>query len=392
MLRSRSIMESVVVFFFLSLPLTFANGQQAASGSQTSVSSPAPTQSSQQAPNGTASSTTAPNQPPDLSDILEKQASADKGYTAKDGKTGATAARPLEDWNTLTIPPGLDFDKSSVDSSDFPEYTKELVRLEWRTGDPVELWVMKPVGVKNPPVILYLYSYPSTNQRYYNNEYCKFLIKNGFAAAGFVSALNGPRFVARPMKEWFVSDLQEALATTVHDVQLILNYLAQRGDMDMSRVGMFGDGSGASIALMAAAVDPRIKVLDLLDPWGDWPDWLAKSAMVPDDERPTYLKPEFLKNVENLDPVKWLPELKDRRVRLQQIEDVKVTPGVVRERIEAVAPKNVEMVHYATTKEFISSVSRTGKGFDWIKAQLSSLPAQTSEARTQSGQTQRSPQ
>ena len=36
-------------------------------------------------------------------------------------------------------------------------------------------------------------------------------------------------------------------------------------------------GSGAAIAILAAAIDPRLKALDLVDPWGDWPDWLAKS-------------------------------------------------------------------------------------------------------------------
>jgi len=44
-----------------------------------------------------------------------------------------------------------------------------------------------------------------------------------------------------------------------------------RGDIDMDHVGMWADGSGAAIAILAASVDPRIKALDLLDPWGDWP-------------------------------------------------------------------------------------------------------------------------
>ena len=62
-------------------------------------------------------------------------------------------------------------------------------------------------------------------------------------------ALTGQRYHDRPMKEWFVSELRESLATSAHDVQMVLNYLASRGDVDMNRVGMFGDGSGASIAI-----------------------------------------------------------------------------------------------------------------------------------------------
>jgi hypothetical protein len=85
----------------------------------------------------------------------------------------------------------------------------------------------------------------------------------------------------------------------------------------MDHVGMFGEGSGATIAILAAAVEPRLKVLDLLDPWGDWPDWLSKSSLIPKEERADYLKPEFLKQVELLEPIKWLPQLQSRTLRLQ---------------------------------------------------------------------------
>src|ERR1035441_1223230 len=51
---------------------------------------------------------------------------------------------------------------------------------------------------------------------------------------------------------------QLSLALTVHDVQMVLNYLETRGDLDMSRVGMFGQGSGGAIAVLAAAADSRI--------------------------------------------------------------------------------------------------------------------------------------
>src|SRR5260370_7519867 len=84
----------------------------------------------------------------------------------------------------------------------------------------------------------------------------------------------------------------------------------------MSRVGMFGQGSGASIAILASAVDPRIKVLDVLDPWGDWPIWMATSPFVPEDERAEYVKPEFLKKAGALEPVAWLPKIQANKFRL----------------------------------------------------------------------------
>jgi len=88
------------------------------------------------------------------------------------------------------------------------------------------------------------------------------------------------------MKQWFVSELQEALASSTHDVQMVLNYLDTRGDIDMEYIGVFGQGSGGSIAILAAAADPRISTLQLLDPWGDWPDWLKSSEAIPENERP----------------------------------------------------------------------------------------------------------
>ena len=161
-------------------------------------------------------------------------------------------------------------------SDEEDKYTVDLVRVQWRWGDPIDLYVIKPNGVKKPPVILYLYGYPSETDIFRDERYQATVTKDGFAAVGFVSALTGHRYHDRPMREWFLSELQESLATSAHDVQLVLDYLASRSDLDMSRVGMLTQGSGASIAILASAVDPRIKVLDAIDPWGDWPTWMAE--------------------------------------------------------------------------------------------------------------------
>jgi hypothetical protein len=284
------------------------------------------------------------------------------------------AALPTEDFTNLAVPPDLQMASDQLGEQEYPGYTRELVRLMWRGADPIDLWVLRPTGVKKPPVVLYLYSYPSSNIRYQNLELCKFLTQDGVAAVGFLSALTGDRFHDRPQKQWFISELQESMGSSVHDVQIILQYLDKRGDMDMTRVGMFGDGSGASIAIMAAAVDQRIKVLDLLNPWGDWPDWMAKSTLVPEKERPDYLKPDFLKKVENLDPVKWFPQLKTPQIRLQVIKSGHtVTPMVVKERMEAAAPQQTKIVHYEDTKTFMSDVVAKGKNFEWIQGQLRAL-------------------
>jgi hypothetical protein len=254
---------------------------------------------------------------------------------------------------------------------DTPHYTVELLQVQWRWGDPIDLYVMKPKGVKKPPVILYLYGYPTDTDVFRDDAYERLVTKNGCAAVGFVSALTGHRYHDRPMKEWFLSELQESLATSAHDVQMVLNYLTVRGDLDMSRVGMFAQGSGASIAILTSGVDPRIKVLEALDPWGDWPTWMATSRFVPADERAEYVKPEFLKKVAGLDPVDWLPKIQAKKFRLDNSLFESSTPTAVREKLRAAAPVGTSINIYKVLDDF-KPAFQDGKNLEWIQHELES--------------------
>ena len=260
------------------------------------------------------------------------------------------------------------------EQQEYTDFTMEMLRVEWRTNDPIYLFVLKPKNVPKPPVILYLYSYPSDSDRFLSMNFGQFLTQHGCAAVGFASALTGQRYHDRPMKEWFVSNLPEALVTTSHDVQMVLNYLEQRGDLDMQHVGMFGDGSGATIAILAASVDPRIKALDLLNPWGDWPVWMAKSTLIPEDERPNYLKEEFQQSLKELDPVQRLPKLAGPKVRLQIVQEgVSVTPPASWEPLVAAAPAGAQIVRYKDVPDF-AKVAGSGFALDWIKKQVGAMP------------------
>lgn len=257
--------------------------------------------------------------------------------------------------------------------SDYPEYTVELLQVQWRFGDPLDLYVMKPKGVKKPPVVLYLYGYPAGTDRFKDEKFQSAVTKDGFAAVGFVSALTGHRYHDRPMREWFISELQECLATSAHDVQMVLDYLATRGDLDMNRVGMFTQGSGASIGILTSAVDLRIKVLDALDPWGDWPTWMATSPFVPEEERAEYVKPEFLKKAAVLEPVDWLPKIQAKKFRLQDATFEPITPKTAKEKLRAAVPTSATVVMYKTPEQF-NDVVRSKKDLEWIQHELRSLP------------------
>jgi hypothetical protein len=282
-----------------------------------------------------------------------------------------------EDWSSLQIGAShLDPEPPLVGETDDGDgFTRILVQMKWRPGDPLDVYVILPKGVKNPPAVLYLYNFKDDTDRFKNDGWCERVTSGGTAAVGFVSALSGHRFHGRPMEQWFVSELQESLGSTVHDVKFILDYLAQRGDIDMHRIGMFGQASGGTIALLAAAGDPRIKAVDALDPWGDWPVWLAKSPVANDDPRAAnYSKPDFVKKVEPLDPVKWLPTLTSTHIRIQQVMDNEATPDACKDALRKAAPKNAKVLRFANMAELAKGTDQ-GRLFDWIKAELKALPA-----------------
>ena len=251
-----------------------------------------------------------------------------------------------------------------------PKYTRELLRVQWRHNDPIDLYVIRPEGVPKPSVVLFLYSFPSEADRFRNDELCERFVSDGFAAVGFVSAMTGQRYHDTPLKEWFVSQLPQSLVTSVHDVQMVLNYLSSRGDFDMNRVGMFGQGSGGTVAILSAGVDPRIKAIDVMDPWGDWPEWLALSPQVPESERAEYLMPGFLAGVASLDPVQRLDRLKGRPLRLQENLFNAAMPTPVRHRIEAALPPGSQLAEYQDRKDYVEKVSTNGRMLTWLHAAL----------------------
>jgi hypothetical protein len=294
--------------------------------------------------------------------------------TAISAATGSpTSSAAVEDWDDLSLHgKSLASEPVIVGQIDTtPEFVRELVRVQWRGGDPIDLYIIRPPGVAKPHVIVYLYGYPGEAVRFLNSGLCKTVTAGGYAAVGFSSMLTGQRYHNVPMKDWFVSELPRTLVGTTHDVQMVLNYLAQRGDFDLSRVGIFGEGSGGTIGLLEASVDPRIGAVDVLDPWGDWPTWLASSHLVPESERPQYLAPAFLKSIAPFDPVSVLPKLTNLSLRLQQdLWEDDMTPPLSARRIAAALPAGADLSRYKDRQEYLDKVGSNGKMLDWMYAHL----------------------
>jgi len=324
----------------------------------TAVASSSIPASAQQAPGAAASSSKPAQTPEDV------------------GKIGnINLPVSTENWGApADIKTGLEPRPSVVVSTDErPEFVRELVRVQWREADPFDVWLIRPKVsgkvLEKPPVVLYLYSFSDTDERFRDNGWCQRATADGYAAVGFVSALTDYRFRNHALTKWFVSELPEALGSSTHDVQLILDFLALRGDIDMSRVGMFGLGSGGTIAILAASADARITTVDVLDPWGDWPDWFASSALLSPEERTKDQGKEFLQPLVSLDPITYLPKLKTANVRIQQISNDPITPAKAQARISSSVPEGATVVKYQSAQDLLKSWQTAGLS-GWIKKQL----------------------
>ena len=189
-------------------------------------------------------------------------------------------------------------------------FVRELVILQWRPKDSIELWISRPEGAKKTPVILYLYGHTDSIDRFHDDGWCKRATADGFAAVGFVPVLTDQRYKNRPMKEWFISD-----------------------------------------------------------PWGDWPDWLKSSKVVPDSERSKYVTEEFLRSVAPLDPVAYLRSLKTPNFRFQQMATDSFTPKAAKDRLAAALPEQAQVVKYTGPEDLMKAWKISGLA-GWIKQQL----------------------
>lgn len=288
---------------------------------------------------------------------------------------------PKENWTTIYLDKsGLSpkaAQETLISKAESQGCTRELFRMQWRPSDPIDLYIIRPAGHEREklPAVLFLHNYTANTDLFRKDRWCDAAKQNGFVVVGFGSVLSWQRFHSpRPMGQWFVSEFQEALAASTHDVQMILNSVGRRGDIDMQRIGIFGQGSGGAIAILAAAADSRLQALDLLDPWGDWRDWLAGSKQIPEEERPTYLKADFLQKVAGLDPVDYLPQLRDRKLRIHQVSTDPVTPAAAKEKLTQAA-SFAQVEHYADVAAEVEALGSDGI-VTWFSKQLEKVSAE----------------
>jgi len=279
-----------------------------------------------------------------------------------------------EDWTSIKLDSStLQLKEALVgDHLTFSSFTRESIRLKWRPSDPIDLYLAIPKDGEKPPLVNDIYGCPTDLRRYNDEGWYSRITSGGVAAAAFVPPLAGPRLHApRPMNQNYLSQLPESIASLTHDIQMLINYLSSRKDLnlDLNHIGIFATGSGATAAILAAATDTRIIAIDLLNPWGDWPDWMPKSELLGFVDCNMCNKPESLESLAPLDPVKWLPTLKTPYVRIRHFPNNGQTPNMAQDKIESVTPKSADLVKFDSIVEFNRSASG-GRTFDWVKGAL----------------------
>jgi len=283
-----------------------------------------------------------------------------------------------EDWSNLSANRTQFSSPHALDGGTQTQsgFTRQLLQVQWRQGDPIDLYIIRPANSIKPPVVLFLYSWPTDTDTFRSDAWCRNVTQHGFAAIGFVSALTGQRYHDRPWRETFVSELPETLGKTVHDIQLLLDYLQTRSDLDTTRAGIFGQGSGGTIALLAATVEPRLKAIDVIDPWGDWPDWFDSSPVIPDSERAHFTSQAYLSSVAPYDPIHVLSQLSGRPVRLEETALNPSTPIAAKAQLKNALPPTASYIAYANEADYRARAMEDGKILEWMQTHL--IPLQVS--------------
>jgi hypothetical protein len=108
---------------------------------------------------------------------------------------------------------------------------------------------------------------------------------------------------------------------------------------------------------------------------------LKGSKQIPEQERPAYLTPGFLQRVSGLDPVDYLPQLKGKAIRIQQVLGDTVTPEAARDKISHAVPAPDEVMRYPDIAAEAKALGTNGI-VKWLGDQLNSKNSTTDESRT----------
>jgi predicted esterase len=160
------------------------------------------------------------------------------------------------------------------------------------------------------PVVLVLHYFRGAKESL--EAWCRDLAKRGLFALALDAHLHGERSVAGAFHGDNIASLggeysiwvhQTSIARTAKDVPVILDALARRRDVDVSRVAATGMSMGGSTALVLAWREPRVQVVASLVGAVDF--WWDVTKLPPGPEqaaRKTSYGPRLRELVDSIDP------------------------------------------------------------------------------------------
>ena len=85
----------------------------------------------------------------------EGNASKQPASARPDLSSSSLIPKTMEDFSTPALTSSTSLKslqalQMELDDDD-AKFTREVVRVQWRSGDPIDLYIIKPAGVKNPP-------------------------------------------------------------------------------------------------------------------------------------------------------------------------------------------------------------------------------------------------
>ncbi|MFH1862723.1 MAG: hypothetical protein ABH878_07920 [bacterium] len=175
-----------------------------------------------------------------------------------------------------------------VDS--FQHFTQYHITFQSAHDETVTSYLFLPrpelFGPPPYPAILYLHGYGGDKEM--DSLYIEVLgnllwtLEQPYALMGLDAQYHGEREVPdRDMYSLnFVQD-RGGLAQTIIDHRRAIDYLATRGDMDLSQIHVMGGSMGGILGGILIGAEPRIVAASLIVGGGDWTQLVALSALPP---------------------------------------------------------------------------------------------------------------
>jgi dienelactone hydrolase len=213
---------------------------------------------------------------------------------------------------------------------------------------PALFWQPETPGPKVPCVIL---MHGLGGNKETMTPFAQFLTKQGYACIAIDAKYHGerPKGPAAFALLKLPYDGRDALAQTVVDLRRTIDYLASRGDIDMTRIGYIGYSMGALLGAIVSGVDARVACPVLIVGGGNW-DALVSKSILPlagdRDVKNADVRKGITDALAPLDPALWVGLISPRPVLMINGETDNIVPSASSKALHAAARQPKKIVWY----------------------------------------------